>query len=254
LVKIIELTFPAPVLIKIQLQGLKTEKNLLVGALRGLESKLQPYYQPPLESDASDSEEEDEEMNSLLSNEVMPPSPTTANHTPIFSRTLSAIALSQNTPSTSTSPFSRVEKSIASVEKSPEPVAATSSATAPIPKPVAPVVEKAQEAPVGPPPVTRPLSTFSRMVPDKEKPSTSGPPPVTQPLSTFGRTAAAVELDENSKTNLDGHKLYICSNSGCNQTSENSSEFADHLMVCAFTNSSTALFCVHCKKTIKVVS
>jgi hypothetical protein len=234
---------------------LKTEKNLLVGALRGLESKLQPFYQPPLESDASDSDEEEEEMDSLLSNEVMPPSPTTANQTPIFSRTLSAIAMSQSTPSTSTSPFSRVEKSIAQVEKSPAPIAAASSApTVPIPKPVAAVVEKAQEAPVGPPPVTRPLSTFSRMVPDKEKPSTSGPPPVTQPLSTFGRTAASAESDENSKTNLDGHKLYICSNAGCNQTSENSSAFGDHLMVCAFTNSSTPLFCVHCKKTIKMVS
>jgi hypothetical protein len=245
------------VLIGFHLQGLKTDKNLLVGALRGLESKLQPFYQPPLESDVSDSDEGDEEMNSLLSDEVLPPSPTTANHAPIFSRTLSAIALSQSSPSTSTSPFSRVEKSITEAEKSPAPVAASSSTTPTtlIPTPV--VTEKAQEVPptpVGPPPVTRPLSTFSRMVPDKEKPSTSGPPPVTQPLSTFGRTAAAAEFEENSKLNLDGHKLYICSNPGCDHTCEKGSEFSDHLLVCAFTNSMTALFCVHCKKTIKMVS
>lgn len=232
------------------MQGLKTERNLLVGALRGLESKLQPFYQPPIESDASDSDDGDEEM-SLLSNEVMPPSPTAVIPAPIFSRTLSAIAMSQCAPSTSSSLFSRVEKSIAHVEKSPAPVVASSSASA---AQIPAEEEKVQEVPVGPPPVTRPLSTFSRMSVDKEKPSTSGPPPVTQPLSTFARTASAVELEENSKLNLDGHQLYICCNPGCDHTCEAGSEFGDHLMICAFSNSLIALFCVHCNKTIKTVS
>lgn len=241
------------------LQGLKTEKNLLVGALRGLESKLQPFYQPPLESDESDSEDGDEEMSSLLSKEVMPPSPPNAIQTPIFSRTLSAIeSLSQSGPSTSATPVSQVEKRIPQIEKSPTPDAATSStAAAQIPKSIAIAVEKVHETPpepTGPPPVTRPLSTFSRMVPEKEKPSTSGPPPVTQPLSTFARSASALEAEESSKFNLSGHKLYICCNNGCDITCEASREFGDHLMVCAFTNSSNPLFCVHCSKTIKTVS
>lgn len=246
-------------MIKICLQGLKTEKNLLVGALRGLESKLQPFYQPPLESDDSDSEDGDEEMSNLLSKEVMPPSPPNAIQTPTFSRTLSAIeSLSQSGPSTSATPVSQVEKLIPQIEKSPAPDAATTStAAAQIPKSIATAMEMVHETPpepTGPPPVTRPLSTFSRTVTEKEKPSTSGPPPVTQPLSTFARSASVVEAEESSKLNLSGHKLYICCNAGCDCTCEASREFGDHLMVCAFTNSSNPMFCVHCGKTIKTVS
>ncbi|XP_059487483.1 uncharacterized protein LOC132203613 isoform X2 [Neocloeon triangulifer] len=219
------------------LLGSKTEKNLLAGALRRMEIKtVTSVYQPPVESEESESDDEDLASKSSESLRLSAPKP-------VFSRTLSAI---EKTLASAATPFSRLQNVIETTASTQSPLnpwkelpstSGTNLAATP--------THVASSFPT--------LSaTISRL---KDSDAPVAPPPVTLPLSTFSRTVGSDRPYENDEgesrvTNLSGHRLYICCKPGCDFTSEKSSQLNDHLIMC----DCTILLCFHCKKPFKQVS
>ncbi|CAB3382674.1 Hypothetical predicted protein [Cloeon dipterum] len=209
----------------------RSDKNPLAGALRQMEVKnCAPIYQPPLESDTSDSEESDEEVTPVA--EPVTPIPQNT----IFSRTLDAMDKVKKASPEFAFPHAQTGLGKSIIQEKPPPIAQPSLKKKDVqPKPaVAATPPKSTE----PPP-----STYTP----------GAPPPVTLPLSTFSR-AQGIERpygnteETSSLMNLEGRNLFICC--GCDFTADTRLEFTDHLSMC----NCASLFCVHCKKHFRQVS
>ncbi|KAF4518884.1 hypothetical protein B566_EDAN006735 [Ephemera danica] len=78
---------------------------------------------------------------------------------------------------------------------------------------------------------------------------------VTRSKSTASAASSEKEDEGQDTTDieLDGHKLYLCSNKGCGVSWGTADELSEHLMVCDMTRDSTALCCVHCGRTFRQI-